>query len=190
MKQVFRYIWILGFLFITIGISAQRKQKPKSYFSVDSTYRVDVFRSIYLGKATRYDPANYVQCHAILHKVFPKKDSIVWNKELPNESAPLTVFISRDGNYVIAVGNYYSNDYGDNALVVLDLQGSVVGNHILEDISPFPINTYNRNRLTLLWNCGVLFHDGHIIEVCFENRYQERAEILYSLERKKVIVHQ
>ncbi|TAF45243.1 MAG: hypothetical protein EAZ51_09640 [Sphingobacteriales bacterium] len=65
-------------------------------------------------------------------------------------------------------------------------KGEFLKRHMLEDISPFPINTYERSVSSIWWRCGVVFIENERISICFVNDKEVKEKRIYNLLQQKI----
>lgn len=173
--------------------------KTKDYYNDDKTYFVRIVPRTVPEKFWKWMNANprqkkrfssadttIVPCHAIMYKKTKGADSLVWKKNLINEIAPVSAFVSNDAKYLVTFDNWHSVGYGVDVMAYYDSQGNLVKRHMLEDISPFPINTYLMSVSSLWWMCDTKFIDNSRIEICFRNDKGNIAKKIYNLDEMKV----
>ena len=173
--------------------------KVTDYYSADSSYFVRVvprcvpdkyykwFRASGKRKK-RFSPQDttIVPSHAMMYKRTAHSDSLMWKEKLINQIAPVSALVSSDGKHFVTFDNWHSMGYGVDVLAVYDEKGMLIRRHMLEDISPFPINTYQRTISSIWWRCGQRFIDDEQIEICFNNEEKESENKIYSLSELKI----
>jgi hypothetical protein len=86
----------------------------------------------------------------------------------------------------VTFDNWYSMGYGVDVLAIYDDKGMLLKRHMLEDISPFPINTYGRSISSIWWRCGQKFIDDNEVEICFKKEGSEPVRRIYDIEELKI----
>jgi hypothetical protein len=127
-----------------------------------------------------------IPCHAFMYKRTSDGDSLIWEEQLINVVAPQYVIVADQGTYMITFDNWFSVGYGVDVMVVYDQKGRLLKRHMLEDISPFPINTYTLSISSLWWRCGQKILDDNTLEICFMNKDDEKLTRLYNLKELKI----
>jgi hypothetical protein len=173
--------------------------KTKDYYNEDKTYFVRIVPRTVPEKfwkwmnakprqKNRFSPADttIIPCHAIMYKKTKNGDSLVWKKKLINEIAPVSAFVSNDAKYLVTFDNWHSMGYGVDVMVYYDNQGNLLIRHMLEDISPFPINTYSMSVSSIWWRCDTKFLDNKRLEICFEDDKETIIRKTYNLDEKRL----
>jgi hypothetical protein len=62
--------------------------------------------------------------------------SVVWEKPIVNEVAPVSVLVANAGQYVVTFDNWHSMGYGDDAIVIYNAEGTVIRAMSLKDVLP------------------------------------------------------
>jgi hypothetical protein len=127
-----------------------------------------------------------IPCHAIMYKKTKSGDSLVWKKKLINQIAPVSAFVTKDARYMVTFDNWHSMGYGVDVMVYYDNQGNLIKRHMLEDISPFPINTYSMSVSSLWWRCDSKFLDNKRLEICFKDEEETVIRRIYNLDERRV----
>ena len=65
-------------------------------------------------------------------------------------------------------------------------KGKLIKRHMLEDISPFPINTYVMSISSLWWRCGQEFIDNQRISICFMGENEVIEKRTYNLKEQRI----
>jgi hypothetical protein len=173
--------------------------KIKDYYSLNGIYFVRIVPTVIPEKYWDWRSASakkrkklsardtlIIPCHAILYKRINECDSIVWKRNLINHVSPTTALVSNDGGYVVTFDNWYSAGYGADAMVYYNNVGDLIKRHMLEDISPIPINNFRRNISSMWWRCGEHFIDNYRIEICFIDNSKNIERRIYSLKDGKI----
>ena len=171
--------------------------KTKDYYNEDETYFVRIVPRTVPEKfwkwmnakpwqKSRFSPADttIIPCHAIMYKKTKNGDSLVWKKKLINETAPVSAFVSNNARYLVTFDNWHSMGYGVDVMVYYDNQGNLIKRHMLEDISPFPINTYSMSVSSIWWRCDTKFLDNNRLEICFKDDKETIIRKTYNLDKK------
>lgn len=121
----------------------------KSYFSTDKTIRVIVTpREIehalayFSDKVDGKEPAGQKlggqdNANIVLEKLGPDgKWSIIWQRPLLNDVAPVEALVSKSGKFVVTFDNWHSTGYGDNVVVIYGADGDLVRSMQLTDFLP------------------------------------------------------
>ncbi|HEY8933825.1 MAG TPA: hypothetical protein VIM65_01335 [Cyclobacteriaceae bacterium] len=147
-----------------------------------------VWRKASVSEKKKFLPSDtaVVQCHAIMYKKTQSGDSILWTRKLINAMAPVSAIVSDDGGYLVTFDNWHSVGYGVDVMVFYDKKGDLVKRHMLEDISPFPINDYPTSISSLWWRCGQQFVDNRRVEICFVSGDEKIEKRIYNLEEKRI----
>lgn len=182
------------------GADSWESPKVKVYYSADSSYFVRIVPKIvperywkWMNASTkrkeRFSPQDttIIYCHAMMFKRTKVGDTLIWKENLINQISPVSAMVSNDGKYLVTFDNWYSAGYGVDVLVVYDKDGMMLKRHMLEDISPFPVNTYPLTISSLWWRCGQDFTDGDKISICFKNKDEEEITGFYSLSELKML---
>ena len=197
-----KYILIAFLTIISINASKADSWNPPKvevYYSADSTYYVRVlpmhvpekygdWRQAKANKKRKFSPQDtaITPCHAIMYKHTVKGDSLVWQENLINRIAPVAVLVANDGKYLVTFDNWGSLGYGVDVFVVYDQKGMLLKRHNLEDVSPFPINTYFRSISSIWWKCGAKFLDSKTIEIYFQDEDKKVESRKYNLVSLKI----
>ncbi|UXE67249.1 MAG: hypothetical protein KA713_01190 [Chryseotalea sp. WA131a] len=195
-----RNIWLTSILifgsFIVMADS-WAPPKTKDYYNEDRTYFVRIVPRTVPEKfwkwmnakprqKDRFSPADatIIPCHAIMYKKTKNGDSLVWKKKLINQTAPVSAFVSNNAGYLVTFDNWHSMGYGVDVMVYYDNQGDLIKRHMLEDISPFPINTYSMSVSSIWWRCDTKFLDNNRLEICFKDDKETIIRKTYNLDKK------
>lgn len=170
-----------------------------NYYNTDSSFYVKIvpqkipekywnWASASVKKRKRFSPSDtlIIPCHAKMFRITEKGDSLIWEQKLINRVAPVTVIVSNNGKYVITFDNWHSMGYGVDVLAYYNEKGELIKRHMLEDISPFPINTYQMSISSLWWRCGQQFIDDERISICFIDDFGNKEERIYNLREQKI----
>lgn len=173
--------------------------KTKDYYNEDKTYFVRIiprtipekfwkWMNAKPSQKRHFTPADTttIPCHAIMYKKTKTGDSLVWKKNLINQIAPVSAFVSNYGRYTVTFDNWHSMGYGVDVMVYYDYQGNLVKRHMLEDISPFPINTYSTSVSCIWWRCDSKFLDNKRLEICFVDETENVARRIYNFDEKRM----
>ena len=173
--------------------------KTKDYYSTDSSYFVRIvprcvpekywkWVEASPKKKKRFSPQDttVVPCHTMMFKRTKQGDSLIWKEKLINQIAPVSAIVSNDGQYLITFDNWHSLGYGIDVMVIYDKDGMMLKRHKLEDISPFPINTYTMSISSIWWNCGHQMIDSEKIEICFGTEDEKKESGVYLLTELKM----
>lgn len=195
------YLITLVIAFIGYESKADSWPPPKitDYYNSDKSYFVRIVPRTVPEKywdwleakpeqRKKFSPADttIIHCHAIMYKKTKSGDSLVWKKKLINEIAPVSAFVSNDAAFLVTFDNWHSMGYGVDVMAYYDNQGNLIKRHMLEDISPFPINTYSRSVSSIWWRCGANFLDKQRLEICFVDENEKTAKKIYNLNEKRV----
>ena len=199
-----KVIIIFSLLSISVSANCDTWLEPtiKRYYSSDSTYFVDIIPRKVPAKyyrwinATekrkkRFHPSDTLitPCHAIMYKNTPDGIEQIWEQKLINRICPVTAIVSESGEYLVTFDNWYSMGYGVDVMVVYNSRGELLKRHMLEDISPFPINTYSITISSLWWRCGQEFINNYEISICFQDENDEIIKKIYNLHELKINEH-
>lgn len=194
-------ILILFTLLLTNQVLADSWASPeiKEYFNADRTFYVRIYpRNVpekYFNwlaalpkRKKKFHPSDTIitPCFARMYKVTNGKDSLIWEQQLINRIAPVTAMVSNDGKYLVTFDNWLSTGYGCNLMVCYNEKGELIKRHKLEDISPFPINTYSISISSINWNCGLRFIDNERISICFVDKNKVAENRIYNLKEQKI----
>lgn len=173
--------------------------KIKDYYNTDSTFYARIvpttipdkysqWRNASIKKKKKFSPKDtlIVPCYAIMYKRTKNGDSLIWQKKLINRIAPMTALVSSDGSYLVTFDNWSSLGYGVDVMAYYDRGGNLIKRHMLEDISPFPINTFRITTSSIWWSCGQKFIDYKRIQLCFIDEKEVMQERTYNLEEKEI----
>jgi hypothetical protein len=173
--------------------------KIKDYYNLDKTFFVRIVPRTIPKKFWKWKEAKPVQkkrfnptdttiipCHAIMYKRTKNGDSLVWRRNLVNEVNPVSAFVSNDGSYLVTFDNWHSVGYGVDVMVYYDKLGDLVKKHMLEDLSPFPVDTYSGSISSRWWRCDSKFLDNKRIEICFRDENGAEKKIIYNLFETKI----
>jgi len=173
--------------------------KTKDYYNDTKTYFVRIVPRTVPEKFWKwinakpkqkkhFSPADttIIPCHAIMYKRTKNGDSLVWKKNLINQIAPVSAFVSNDVRYLVTFDNWHSMGYGVDVMVYYDNQGNLIKRHMLEDISPFPINTYSISTSSIRWRCDSRFLDNNRLEICFKDEKETILKKVYNLDDKRM----
>ena len=163
--------------------------KITDYYNSDSTFYVRIYPQQipkkYLKwfntsprKRKKFHPPDTLvkPCFDQMHQVLNGKKSLFWEKKLINKIAPETAIVGNDGSYLVTFDNWYSMRFVVDVMVYYKENGELIERLMLEDIAPFPINTYHMSVSSILWGCGQEFIDNQRISICFvdENEVTEK----------------
>ena len=190
---------LILFTFKTASADTWLPPKVTDYYSSDSTYFVRVVPRCVPDKyykwlnasekrKRKFSPKDttIVPSHAMMFKRTTNGDSLIWKEKLINQIAPVDALVSDDGEYFVTFDNWHSMGYGVDVLAIYDEKGMLLKRHMLEDISPFPINTYERSVSSIWWRCGQEFVNDNEIEICFNNEEKEPVSRIYNIEELKI----
>ena len=193
---------IIALLFAFNSSKADSWTDPsiKEYYSADSSHFVRIVPRCVPEKywkwvnasprrKAKFSPKDttIVPSHALMFKRTEIGDSLIWKEKLINQVAPVHAMVSDDGKYLVTFYNWYSVGYGVDVLVVYNEKGMMLKRHMLEDISPFPINTYPVTISSLWWRCGQEYVDNENVKICFKNDEGKEEYRVYSLEELKIL---
>lgn len=196
-----KYILFILTLLLADNILADVWDSPKikEYFNEDSTYYVKVYpRNVpdkyykwvnaSSKKKKNFHPSDttITPCYAKMYRVINGKDSLIWEQKLINTVAPVIAIVSDDGKYLVTFDNWYSMGYGVDVMAYYNEKGDLIKRHMLEDISPFPINTYEISTSSIWWRCGQEFIDNQRISICFIDENETIKKITYNLTEQKI----
>jgi hypothetical protein len=197
--KYFTIIVLLIGIVVPVLSDSWREPRETDYYSSDSTYYVKIIPRTVPEKYYKWLNASprrkkkfsaqdttIVPCHAKMFKKINTGDSLIWEQKLINSIAPVSAIVSNDGKYMITFDNWHSMGYGVDVMVIYDQRGMLLKRHMLEDISPFPINTYEISISSVWWRCGQKFIDKDSIEICFVNANEEKVERIYDLQELKI----
>lgn len=153
---------------------------PERYFDWKEGKRT-WFRPSYSEKDTVITPA-----HAILYEVTDSEPQVVWNRKIVNKIAPVTALLADGGEYLVTFDNWYYMGYGVDVLVVYNDKGDFIKRHNLEEISPFPLNSYFYSIPSIHWRCGEKFIKSDQVELCFVDENENIEKLIYSLSELKI----
>jgi hypothetical protein len=170
--------------------------KIKDCYSSDSSYFVRIFpqqipENYYKWiKATaeqkkKFQPEDTLvtPCHAKMYMKTKTGYSLIWEMKLINQVSPVSGMVSNDGKYFVTFDNWYSMGYGVDVMAYYNNKGELVKRHMLEDISPFPINTYEISISSIWWSCGHEFIDNERISICFIDENKKIVNRIYNLKK-------
>ena len=173
--------------------------ETKEYYSSDSTffvriYPTDIPEKYYKWlratprKKRRFQPTDTLvtPCYARMYKVVNGRDSLIWQQKLINRVAPVTAIVSNDGKFLVTFDNWHSMGYGVDVMAYYNEKGELIKRYMLEDISPFPINTYGISIYSIWWRCGQEFIDNQRISICFNDENNQTIKRVYNLEERKI----
>jgi hypothetical protein len=141
------YALILALVLAVFGDSWALPE-PKKYFSANKEHYVEVIpkklesqweyfqdkvnkKDSHVSK--KGDEDNY--CKGILYgRAKNGTYQKVWSAPLSNEVAPVSAFVSNDGQYVITFDNWHMVGYGDNVVVIYGKEGKQINKLSLKDI--------------------------------------------------------
>jgi len=121
-----------------------------------------------------------------MYKVADGEEKLIWEQKLINRIAPVTAIVSNDGKFLVTFDNWHSMKYGVDVMAYYNEKGELIKRHMLEDISPFPINTYEISISSLWWRCGQKFIDNHRISICFMDENEVTEKRTYNLTEQKI----
>jgi hypothetical protein len=173
--------------------------KITDYYSSDSTHFVRIFpqhipsnyfkwREASPKRKKRFTPADTLitPCYAQMYKRTGAGDSLVWEQNLINRIAPVNALVSDNGKYLVTFDNWHSMGYGVDVMVYYNGKGELIKRHMLEDISPFAINTYKITISSIWWRCGQEFIDHKKVRICFRDKNDKVEERVYDLEEQNI----
>jgi hypothetical protein len=198
MKYLILIAFLIGVVFPVFSDS-WREPRVIEYYSSDSTYYVKIIPRTVPEKYDKWlnaparkkkkftaQDTTVVPCHAKMFRKSHTGDSLIWEQKLINRIAPVTAIVSDDGKYLITFDEWFSLGYGVDVMVVYDERGMLLKRYALEDISPFPINTYKMSISSIWWRCGQKFIDNQNLEICFVNENNEKVSAIYDLKELKI----
>lgn len=173
--------------------------KIKDYYNSDSTFYVRIypqnipekyFKWVEASpkKKKKFHPSDTLvtPCYARMFKVLALDDSLIWEQKLINRIAPVTAIVSNDGKFLATFDNWYSMGCGVDVMAYNNEKGELIKRHMLEEISPFPINTYEISISSIWWRCGQEFIDNQRISICFVDENEVAEKRIYNLTKQKV----
>jgi hypothetical protein len=81
------------------------------------------------------------------------KWSLVWQRELMNDVAPVEALVSKTGKFVVTFDNWHSTGYGENVVVIYGSNGQLVRSLQLSDFLPKElIDALPRTTSSLHWS--------------------------------------
>lgn len=194
-------ILIVFTLLVALDVQADSWPPPevKEYYNSDSTFLVRIFPTQIPDKyykwlqsspkkKKKFQPSDTLvtPCFARMYKILKGNDSLIWEQQLINGIAPRDALVSNDGKYIVTFDNWHSMGYGLDIMVYYNENGELIKRHKLEDISPFPINTYPLSISSLWWRCGSEFLDNERISICFMDKNEAIEKRIYNLTDQKI----
>jgi hypothetical protein len=78
--------------------------------------------------------------------------SLVWDRPLVNDVAPVSALVSDDGRYVVTFDNWHSVGYGDDVVAIYGGDGTLIRAMALTDILPsYFLDGFSRTVSSLHW---------------------------------------
>ena len=78
--------------------------------------------------------------------------SVVWDRPLVNDVAPVSALVSDDGRYVVTFDNWHSVGFGDDVVVIYGSDGALIRSMALTDILPnYFMDGFPRSVSSLHW---------------------------------------
>lgn len=196
-----KYILIILTILLAGDLSADTWAPPKikDYYNSDSTFYVRIYPQKIPEKYFKWVEASprrkkkfkpsdtlVTPCYARMFKVIDGKDSLIWEQKLINRVAPVTAIVSNDGKFLVTFDNWHSMGYGVDVMAYYNEKGELIKRHMLEDISPFPINTYVMSVSSLWWRCGQEFIDNQRVSICFIDENEVVEKRTYNLKEQRI----
>lgn len=196
-----KYILIILTFLLADKLSADSWAPPKitDYYNSDSTFYVKIYPQhipdkyyewvkALPKKKKKFHPVDtlVIPCYAKMYKVIDGEDRLIWEQKLINRVAPVTAIVSNDGKFLVTFDNWHSMGYGVDVMVYYNEKGELIKRHMLEDISPFPINAYEISISSMWWRCGQEFVDNHRILICFVDENEVAKKKIYNLAKQKI----
>lgn len=103
-----------------------------------------------------------------------------------NKITPVTALLANGGEYLVTLDNWYYMGYGVDVLVVYNKKRDFVKRHNLEEISPFPLNSYLYSISSIHWRCGQKFIERDKVELCFEDENDNIKKRVYCLTHLRI----
>lgn len=198
MKKIILFLFA-SFLIMDVKADSWPLPTTEIYYNQNRTFYVKIYPqhipekywkwlSASPKKKKKFQPKDtlVIPCYAQFYKVIGNKDSLIWEQQLINKVAPLVAIISNDGRFLVTFDNWSSLGYGIDVMVYYNEKGELIKRHKLEEISPFPINTYYRSISSLWWRCGQDFLDNHRISICFTDKNKVVKDVEYNLLNQKM----
>ena len=125
-------------------------------------------------------------CHGLLYKTSSTDTTLIWEKELVNKLSPVTAIVSNDGKSVLTFDDWLGIGYGNNVMVIYNEAGDLIKSYQLHDISPYPINDYDRSVSSINWNgpnwnYTNKYIDSERIEINFKNKKGNSISRIYNV---------
>jgi hypothetical protein len=124
-----------------------------------------------------------IPCTAELYRMKGPDSALIWKRKLLNNVCPIHAIVANDGSSIVTFDNWYSIGYGVNVFVIYDEKGNAKKTYKLEEISPFPLNSYPMSISSLYWRKDARYIDNDRIKIIFENEDHNTTERIYNLKR-------
>lgn len=169
----------------------------REYYNSDSSYFVRIIPATPVNPNSKY--YNWVRasaiekelfsaedtlaapCRAIVYKKAGKSNEIVWEGDLINKIAPVSALVSSNGKYLVTFDNWFSKGFGTNVVVFYNENGKLIQSYKLRDVSPIPLDSYQRSMTSLQWQCDSKFIDSNHLEICFVNRNEAHIRKIFNM---------
>lgn len=136
----------------------------------------------FLRSITKTD-TTAISCRGLFYRISGVDTVLVWDKPFPNEYNPVIAIISDDGSSVVTFDNFGSCGYGLNVMVVYNGIGNVVKSFKLDEISPIPLDEYNKSVSSLNWRRETRFIDNERIEIEFRNNQKQISKRIFNTKQ-------
>ncbi len=121
-----------------------------------------------------------IPCIAELYRINNNDSIQIWRKPLLNDICPTYAIVANDGSSIVTLENWFSKGYGVNVFVVYNENGEAKRTYKLEEISPFPLNDYQRSISSLYWCKEVKYIDNEMIKIIFKTEKNIQKERVYN----------
>ncbi|MFA6924994.1 MAG: hypothetical protein WC223_12180 [Bacteroidales bacterium] len=125
-------------------------------------------------------------CTATLYEIKNADTIAIWSRQLINIIAPSYVTVSNDGKFIATFDNWGSMGYGLDVFVVYNNIGDLLKRYKLDDITPFPLNSYQLSISSIWWRGDVTISEASTgIEICFIDKDKNKKCRNYDLTKLK-----
>ena len=174
--------------------------QTREFYSSDSSYFVrivpiEIPKRYYKWKNApnwrkkMFSPADttIIPCYAEMYKSTTNGDSLVWTRKLVNTIAPVSAKVSNDGRYMVTLDDWGGNrPTGENAVVIYGVDGNLLKQYSLLEISPFPLDSYDVSVTSFHWYGGSSFIDNKSFRLYFKTKIKQLYNFTYYIDSQEL----
>jgi len=124
-----------------------------------------------------------IPCYAVLYHFSNSDTTIIWKKYLVNITAPCEIIVSNDGKSIVSIDDWFSRGT-KHAMVIYNETGEAIVDFTLKEISPFPLDAYERTISSIWWGGRAEYLDNERVKIYFRNQYDDVKERIFSIIHK------